>query len=79
MGIQFEQVTYAAPFSLTQIVEDTAALRSQATHGPVGEDLGTWLNALHLQRNPLIQSDTRRVQLEAWLEAAELASPSSDA
>jgi hypothetical protein len=79
MGIQFEQITYASPLSLTQIVDDTALLRQQGVFSPVtsGEDVGNWLNAVQLQSRPLIQSGARRAQLEAWLEAAELASPTS--
>ena len=80
MGLQFEQVTYASQLSLTQVVDDTATLRRQGVRNPSvdGEDLGAWLNALQLQRRPLIQSDARRAQLQAWLEAAELASSSPD-
>ncbi len=80
MGIQFEQITYASQVSLTQVVDDAAALRRQSVHSPAadGEELGTWLNALQLQRRPLIQSGARRAQLQAWLEAAEMASSAPD-
>lgn len=78
MGIQFEQLTYAPDFSLTQIVDDAAVLRRQPTPSQVqGPELEMWLNAVQLQCRPLIQSSGRRADLEAWLEMAELALPTS--
>ena len=78
MGLQFEQITYAPQFSLTQIVEDTTFLRQAGAMlkltGAV--DLEAWLNAVQRQSTPLIQSKARRADLEAWLEAAELATAS---
>jgi hypothetical protein len=81
MGLQFEQITYASPFSLTQIVDDTAALRRWGADSPAttGGELEAWLNAIQLQCRPLIQSQARRADLEAWLEAADLATASSGA
>jgi hypothetical protein len=77
MGIQFEQITYASDFSLTQIVDDAALLRRQPIPSQAqGQDLEVWLNAVQIQCRPLIQSTGRRADLEAWLEMAELASPS---
>jgi hypothetical protein len=75
MGIQFERLTYASHFSLTQIVEDTAYLRRD---GYVrlqagGVDLEGWINAVQRQNAPLVQSDARQADLEAWLAAAEAA------
>jgi hypothetical protein len=78
MGIQFEQITYESPFSLTQLVEDTALLRQQGAPNATGTgpNLEGWLNAVQRQNRPLIQSEARRADLEAWLEAAELATAS---
>jgi hypothetical protein len=77
MGIQFEQITYASDFSLTQIVDDAALLRRRPVPSQAqSQDLEVWLNAVQLQCRPLIQSTGRRADLEAWLEMAELASPS---
>jgi hypothetical protein len=74
MGLQFEQLTYASDFSLTQIVDDAALLRRQPVQ-PHPQDLEMWLNAVQVQCRPLIQSANRRAELEAWLDMAELASP----
>jgi hypothetical protein len=75
MGLQFERLTHAPQFSLTQIVDDTAYLRRDgyvsASSGTV--DLEAWINAVQRQSTTLIHSAARRADLEAWLAAAELA------
>jgi hypothetical protein len=75
MGVQFEQITVAPPFSLTQVVEDAAFLRRQGSLRAVvaGTDPAAWMNALQRQSTPLVQSEARRADLEAWLQAAEAA------
>ena len=75
MGLQFERITVAPPFSLTQVVEDAAFLRRGGSLRAVlaGTDPEAWMNALQRQSTPLVQSGARRAELEAWLEAAEAA------
>jgi len=74
MGLQFERLTHAPQFSLTQIVDDTAYLRREGyvatSKGAV--DLESWINAVQLQSTTLIHSSARRADLEAWLAAADL-------
>jgi len=75
MGLQLESVTTSSPFSLTQIVDDTASLRRggfRLSIGPAdGVEVEAWLNAVQRQARPLIQSEARRADLEAWLAAAD--------
>jgi hypothetical protein len=75
MGLQFERITVAPSFSLTQVVEDAAFLRREGSLRAVatGTDPEAWMNALQRQSAPLVQSEARRADLEAWLAAAEAA------
>ena len=77
MGLQFERLTYAPQFSLTQVVEDAAFLRRAGSMRAVVSqtDPAAWMNALQRQSTPLVQSESRRAELEAWLAAAEAATP----
>jgi hypothetical protein len=77
MGAQFDKVTVSPELSLTLIVDDLArqiqTAPSYLTEGPM--DLGGWLNALHRQSTQLIQSESARSQLEAWLDEVDLHFP----
>lgn len=73
MGVQFENVTYAASHSLTLVIDDVVRQQRDAREyaaAPAG-DLGGWLNALSRQAAPLIQAGSNRENLEAWLAAVE--------
>jgi hypothetical protein len=74
MGVQFENLTYSSGSSLTLAIDDLAHHRRIALVNPEAPavDLDSWLNALQRQATPLIQSATRRSDLEAWLDAVEL-------
>jgi len=73
MGAQFDRVTYSPEVSLTLIVDDIARqLRDAPSYAKAGPmDLMSWLNALQLQKAPLVQSSAARGHLEAWLDAVD--------
>lgn len=73
MGIQFENLTYSSTGSLTLAIDDALRHQRDAVKHPSAapDDLGAWLNALHRQSTPLIQSSNNRAELEAWLEAVD--------
>lgn len=73
MGIQFENVAYAASHSLTLAIDDIVRQQKDAREHAAAPaaDLGAWLNALRRQSAPLIQASTNRENLEAWLVAVD--------
>jgi hypothetical protein len=80
MGAQFDYVTYSPEVSLTLIVDDLTRHRQDAPFYPKAGplDLLSWLNALHRQSAPLVQSQSSRENLEAWLDAVQEHFPSTE-
>ncbi len=77
MGVQFERLTYASENSLTLIIDDLMRQRAQGPAKAAAVDMESWLNALQRQSRPLLQSETGRASLEAWLDLVEQESPAS--